>query len=63
MLDTAVTTLLNVDKVTQVFTTGSGESRKPVLEGVSMSLKAGEIVALLGGRDAASPRCFASSRG
>ena len=34
--------------MTQVFTTGSGESRKPVLEGVSMSLKAGEIVALLG---------------
>ncbi len=48
MLDTAITTLLNVDKVTQVFTTGSGESRKPVLENVSMSLKTGEIVALLG---------------
>ena len=48
MLDTGVTTLLNVDKVSQVFTTGSGETRKPVLEGVSMSLKAGEIVALLG---------------
>ncbi len=48
MLDTAVTTLLNVDKVSQVFSTGSGESRKPVLENVSMSLKTGEIVALLG---------------
>ncbi len=48
MLDTAVTTLLNVDKVSQVFTTGSGETRKPVLENVSMSLKTGEIVALLG---------------
>ena len=48
MLDTAVMTLLNVDKVSQVFTTGSGESRKPVLDKVSMSLKAGEIVALLG---------------
>ncbi len=48
MLDTAVTTLLNVDKVSQVFSTGSGESRKPVLSDVSMSLKTGEIVALLG---------------
>jgi NitT/TauT family transport system ATP-binding protein len=48
MLDTAVTTLLNVDSVSQTFSTGSGESRKPVLEGISMSLKAGEIVALLG---------------
>ncbi len=48
MLDTAVTTLLNVDKVSQVFSTGSGESRKPVLDNVSMSLKTGEIVSLLG---------------
>jgi NitT/TauT family transport system ATP-binding protein len=48
MLDTGVTTLLNVDKVSQVFSTGSGESRKPVLDNVSMSLKTGEIVALLG---------------
>jgi len=47
-LDPATTTLLNVDNVTQVFATGSGESRKPVLENVSMSLKTGEIVALLG---------------
>jgi NitT/TauT family transport system ATP-binding protein len=48
MLDTVVTTLLNVDKVTQVFKTGSGESRAPVLSDVSLNLKAGEIVALLG---------------
>src|SRR5208283_4674324 len=48
MLDTAVTTLLSVDKVSQVFSTGSGEGRKPVLSEVSMSLKTGEIVALLG---------------
>src|SRR5271170_4517918 len=48
MLDPAVTTLLNVDKVSQVFSTGSGETRAPVLSDVSMSLKTGEIVALLG---------------
>ena len=48
MLDTAVTTILNVDKVTQVFETGSGETRAPVLSEVSLSLKAGEIVAMLG---------------
>ena len=48
MLDPAVTTLLNVDKVTQVFETGSGEARAPVLSDVSLSLKTGEIVALLG---------------
>ena len=48
MLDPASTTLLNVENVTQVFATGSGESRKPVLANVSMSLKTGEIVALLG---------------
>ena len=48
MLDPAVTTLLNVDKVSQVFSTGSGETRAPVLSEVSMSLKTGEIVALLG---------------
>jgi len=48
MLDPATTTLLNVDKVSQTYSTGSGESRKPVLEDVSMSLRTGEIVALLG---------------
>ena len=48
MLDPAIATLLSVDKVTQVFQTGSGESRAPVLSDVSLSLKTGEIVALLG---------------
>ncbi len=48
MLDIASTTLMSVDNVTKVFATGSGESRKPVLENVSLSLRAGEIVALLG---------------
>jgi len=48
MLDPAITTLLSVDKVTQVFQTGSGETRAPVLSEVSLSLKTGEIVALLG---------------
>ena len=48
MLDPAATTLLNVDKVSQVFATGSGETRAPVLSDVSLSLKTGEIVALLG---------------
>src|ERR1700727_2948963 len=48
MLDTAVTTILDVDKVSQVFSTGSGEARAPVLSDVSMRLKTGEIVALLG---------------
>src|SRR5580658_1283145 len=48
MLDPAIATLLSVDKVTQVFETGSGEARAPVLSDVSLSLKTGEIVALLG---------------
>jgi NitT/TauT family transport system ATP-binding protein len=48
MLDPAITTLLSVDHVTQVFKTGSGENRAPVLSDVSLSLKTGEIVALLG---------------
>jgi NitT/TauT family transport system ATP-binding protein len=48
MLDPAVTTLLKVEKVSQVFSTGSGETRAPVLSDVSLSLKTGEIVALLG---------------
>jgi NitT/TauT family transport system ATP-binding protein len=48
MLDPAATTLLNVDRVSQVFSTGSGDARPPVLSDVSMSLKMGEIVALLG---------------
>src|SRR5580658_8128531 len=48
MLDPAIATLLSVDKVTQVFQTGSGEIRAPVLSDVSLSLRTGEIVALLG---------------
>src|ERR1700735_4416545 len=48
MLDTAITTILDVDNVSQVFSTGSGEARAPVLSDVSMHLKTGEIVALLG---------------
>ena len=48
MLDTAITTILDVDKVSQVFSTGSGEARAPVLSDVSMQMKTGEIVALLG---------------
>jgi NitT/TauT family transport system ATP-binding protein len=48
MLDPAITTLLSVDHVTQAFRTGSGENRAPVLSDVSLSLKTGEIVALLG---------------
>ena len=36
MLDTSVATLLDVDKVSQVFSTGSGEARAPVLSDVSM---------------------------
>jgi NitT/TauT family transport system ATP-binding protein len=48
MLDTQTTTLLNVENVSQTYVTGSGESRKLVLDNVSMSLKTGEIVALLG---------------
>ncbi|MBV9286934.1 MAG: ATP-binding cassette domain-containing protein, partial [Hyphomicrobiales bacterium] len=48
MLDTAVTTLLVVDNVSQTYTVGSGETRNLVLDHVSLSLKSGEIVALLG---------------
>jgi NitT/TauT family transport system ATP-binding protein len=48
MLDPTAATLLNVDKVSQTYSTGSGENRKPVLDNVSMSLRTGEIVALLG---------------
>ena len=48
MLDPSAATILSVDRVSQVYSTGSGENRKPVLSDVSMTLKAGEIVALLG---------------
>ena len=48
MLDASVATILDVDNVSQVFSTGSGEARAPVLSDVSMRMKTGEIVALLG---------------
>jgi NitT/TauT family transport system ATP-binding protein len=48
MLDPTVATILEVDRVSQVFSTGSGETRAPVLEDVSLRMKTGEIVALLG---------------
>jgi len=48
MLDTTVAAILDVDRVSQVFSTGSGETRAPVLDDVSLSMKTGEIVALLG---------------
>jgi NitT/TauT family transport system ATP-binding protein len=48
MLDATVATILDVDNVSQVFSTGSGEARAPVLSDVSMRMKTGEIVALLG---------------
>jgi len=48
MLDTAVTTLLNVDNVSQTYTVGSGGTKNLVLDHVSLALKSGEIVALLG---------------
>ncbi len=48
MLDTTIATILDVANVSQVFSTGSGEARAPVLSDVSMRMKTGEIVALLG---------------
>ena len=48
MLDPVAATLLTVENVSQIYATGSGENRKPVLENVTMSLRTGEIVALLG---------------
>src|ERR1700728_2341362 len=48
MLDATVATILDVENVSQVFSTGSGEARAPVLSDVSMQMKTGEIVALLG---------------
>ena len=48
MLDATVATILDVENVSQVFSTGSGEARAPVLSDVSMRMKTGEIVALLG---------------
>jgi NitT/TauT family transport system ATP-binding protein len=48
MLDASVATILEIEGVTQIFATGSGEARAPVLSDVSMRMKTGEIVALLG---------------
>jgi NitT/TauT family transport system ATP-binding protein len=48
MLDTTVTTILDVEGVSQIFATGSGETRAPVLSDVCLRMKTGEIVALLG---------------
>src|ERR1700735_5274510 len=48
MLDTAITTILDVDNVSQVFSTGSGEARAPVLSAVSRHVKTGEFVARRG---------------
>jgi NitT/TauT family transport system ATP-binding protein len=48
MLDPTAAVLLDVDRVSQTYSKGSGEAGAPVLQDVSLSLKSGEIVALLG---------------
>ena len=48
MLDVASPALLDVNHVSQVFSKGSGEAGAPVLDDVSLTLRAGEIVGLLG---------------
>ncbi|MGD0643101.1 MAG: nitrate/sulfonate/bicarbonate ABC transporter ATP-binding protein [Roseiarcus sp.] len=48
MLDTSSTALLDVSNVSQTYAKGSGEVGAPVLQDVSLTLKSGEIVALLG---------------
>jgi len=48
MLDRPSPPLLNVSHVSQSYNKGSGEAAPPVLHDVSLTLKAGEIVALLG---------------
>jgi NitT/TauT family transport system ATP-binding protein len=49
MLDpSSATALLDVSSVCQTFSKGSGEPGDPVLQDVSLSLKTGEIVGLLG---------------
>jgi NitT/TauT family transport system ATP-binding protein len=48
MLDAVSPPLLEVTHVSQVFAKGSGEKGAPVLQDVSMSLRSGEIVGLLG---------------
>ncbi|THD46168.1 MAG: nitrate/sulfonate/bicarbonate ABC transporter ATP-binding protein [Bradyrhizobium sp.] len=48
MLDVTSSILLDVKNVSQTYATGSGEAANPVLQDVSMSLREGEIVSLLG---------------
>ena len=48
MLDPTAATLLDVSHVSQTFAKGSGEPGAPVLQDVSLTLRTGEIVALLG---------------
>ena len=48
MLDKVSPALLDVSHVSQSYSKGSGESAPPVLQDVSLTLKEGEIVALLG---------------
>jgi len=48
MLDPSAATLLDVSHVSQTFAKSSGEAGPPVLQDVSLTLRTGEIVALLG---------------
>ena len=48
MLDPHAAVLLDVSHVSQTFAKGSGETGAPVLQDVSLSLRTGEIVGLLG---------------
>jgi NitT/TauT family transport system ATP-binding protein len=48
MLDKPSPALLDVSHVSQSYNKGSGDAAPPVLQDVSLTLKAGEIVALLG---------------
>ena len=48
MLDAAPSTLLDVNHVSQTYAKGSGEPGAVVLQDVSLTLRSGEIVALLG---------------
>jgi NitT/TauT family transport system ATP-binding protein len=48
MLKVVAKTLLEVKNVSQWYQKGSGEAGSPVLDNVSMALKEGEIVGLLG---------------
>jgi NitT/TauT family transport system ATP-binding protein len=48
MLDAVSSVLLDVNDVSQSFVKGSGEAGPPILQDVSLTLKEGEIVGLLG---------------